>query len=335
MKEYLEAEVSEVIQRIKHYRKPNSFIFSIFTDMHVHPNIPRTMSTMYDTFDTIKAVDGVCNIDGLFFLGDTPKINKDYPPSSWSQEMIDSLLDDIYRRMKEITPNSFMVAGNHDGAYAAPPEQLRFYETCIKNNIPDCKITKNIGKGYYYLDYPEKNVRCICLLSCFCENGRTVHGYMPDQLRWLYNDALCVPIDTSIFLFSHIPPKCNYPAEWSQNLIELLNSYKNRTMCEIGGEIFDHSSAKGELRAMFVGDGHYDWINKEGLPFPAIETASSALFEVRLKTLQWWMPHEAISPKRTWNTVDETAWDTVIYDPDDNDLVIIRFGAGEDRYCRL
>ncbi len=335
MKEYFEAELSEVIQRIRHYRKPDSFVFSIFTDMHVNSHIQRTVSTMYDTFDTIKAVHEKCDIDGLFFLGDVPKINKDYPPSSWPQKEIDILLDGIYCRMKAITPNSFMIAGNHDGAWAEPPEQLRFYESCIADNKPECKIEKNIGKGYYYLDYPEKNVRCICLLSCFCEDGLVVHGYMSDQLKWLYNDALCVPKGTNIFLFTHIPPICNYPAEWSQSLIELLNSYKYRTVCEIGGEPFDNSSAEGELRAIFVGDGHYDWINKEGLPCPAIETASAALFEVRLKTPQWWMPHEAVSPRRAFDTVDELLWDTVIFDPEDNDLVIIRFGAGEDRYCKL
>ncbi len=336
MKEYFEAEVSEVVQRIGHYRKPNSFVFGMFADIHFNPEIPRTVSTMHDTFDTMRAVHEKCDIDGLFFLGDAPKLDTDHPPAYWSQETIDSLFDEIYCGMKAINANSFLVAGNHDGAMAGPPEQKRFFESCIAKNQPACKISRVENKGYYYLDYPEKKVRCICLLSCFCESGEVIHGYMPDQLRWLCDDALRVPEGTNIFLFTHIPPTCkSYPASWSQSLMELLNAYKDRAVCGIDGERFDFSRAEGELRAMFVGDGHYDWIDKEGFACPVIELASAALFEVRLKTPHWWMPHEATSPRRAWNTVDELAWDTVIYDPEDNDLVIIRFGAGEDRYCKL
>ncbi len=332
MKEYFEAEVAEVVRRIKHYRKPESFVFGVFTDMHIHPDMPQTMSTMYHTLDTLGAVHEKCGMDAIFFLGDIPKLNREYSPNTWSEEMVDSSLRDIYSRMRAITQNSFMIAGNHDGKHAGLPEQKRFYESCIAPSEPDCRIVKTEGKGYYYLDFPEKKVRCICLLSCFSEEGKAVFEYMPDQLRWLRDDALRVQKGTNVFLFGHIPPVCNYPAQWSQSLVRMMGAYKNREVCRIGGESFDFTCAEGELKAMHVGDGHYDWINKDGFACPTVETASAAVFEVRLKTPQWWMPHEAVSPRRCPDSVTEVAWDAVIFDPEDNDLVILRFGAGEDRY---
>ena len=336
MEKYFETEATEVAERINHYKQEGCFVFSVFSDMHTHRQTEHGEWCMIHTLETMKEVHRNCDIDGLFFLGDAFMTDYNiYPPEYWTLERVNETFKYLNENMKEANRNSFYIAGNHDGINAGYPEHKHFYEHCVKNNVPDCKISKVENKGYYYLDFPEKNVRCICLVSCYNENGTNYAEYSKDQILWLCNDALNVKEDTNIFLFMHFPPVCIYPESYSLELCKLTDAYKQRKNYENGGKLFDFRNAKGKICAAFVGDGHYDWISKNGFACPVVEIAASSLHQPKFKQSGWWMPEGATSPKRCFSSRTEVLWDTVVFNPVDNDMVIIRFGAGTDRYCKI
>ncbi len=344
MKAFFESEVEAVSKRIQKYLTDGCFSFSLFADVHTSngnkDDGPDCGFRMVDTLETMKKVHEQCDIDGLFFLGDSVlvyyKEDSYFSPKYWTEQRVSWVLNYLSKSMGEVNKNAFLIAGNHDGVGAGFPEPKFFYDNAVKNINPNCKISKVKDKGYYYADYPEKKVRCICLMCGYTdENGQTVTRYTIDQIKWLYEEALNVPEGTNIFLFTHYPPFCHHPKELRENLVNLLEAYHNKNSVEICGEMFDCTNAKGNVKAIFVGDGHYDWINRTDFFCPIIEIACSLGHEPTHKPAGWWMPEEATSPKRYRGTPTEVIWDTVIFNPEDNDLVLIRFGAGTDRYCKL
>lgn len=129
------------------------------------------------------------------------------------------------------------------------------------------KYIKRSGEApYYFIDFKEHKVRFVVLCSYFYEYDKEFElfekfkGYKANQLKWLINDALNVPKDYTVLIFSHSVPKSRFETgkdpfiynSWSteQNLMIVQQAkrlkgvniagwisggYNNEEAVEIGG----------------------------------------------------------------------------------------------------
>ena len=188
------------------------------------------------------------------------------------------------------------------------------------------------NEPYYYVDFPEKQVRCIFLMSSHQENGEQCYGMYKKQADWLSTDALQAPDGWKILLFSHVHPgPVGYSKENIEEFVGLLWAFQEKT--RFTSEVFSadfRNATSAKLAALFVGHSHVDWVEQPGrLPCPAVMIGSNC---VHMPSAEkgWPMPDGAEVPRRIYGTVTEDLWDVVVVK--DDGIHTVRFGAGEDRF---
>lgn len=340
MENHFITEVNDTVKKLDERATEHTFRFSVMTDSHVDPLNPKFVSRQTHAYENMQAVHQQTQIDAIFHLGDIlfvcaqPEVKE-----QWDTPTTEKWLNWTKEQLCAANPNTFFVAGNHDSEWAEEPVPEVFYQRMIA--FQKDRITGLVeNKPYYYVDFPEKKVRCICLMSSFRENGKRFYGYYPEQMKWLAEEALRAPDGWGIFLFTHIQPgyvsKYNGPkdngAEFARFLWAFHNKEKND--CPLfPADFTDAGTAK--LIAMFVGHEHCDWIQLPGkLPCCVIEVGCN-LTHVPKHGIGWGLPNGCSVPRRAYNTVEEDLWDTVVYDPENQTLELIRFGAGGDRHISL
>ncbi len=339
VKPYFEKELVDTVNKIKHYKKDGCFAFSIFADIHTHPSIAAAGERQTKLLECMRALFERVSVEGVFFLGDAVFTNyqEDYPPNFWTNERMEQALTTLHEGMRTVSENAFMVSGNHDGLHAGEPNEAQFYRLCVApmEGVTSCQVRTVKEKAYYYVDYLQKKVRCICLESCYQnESGRYYH-YAADQMRWLAEEALQVPAGTNIVLLAHIEPYSNERPERYENFRRLMSCYSRRQVYQDEELTADFTQAKGQLIAMLAGHEHYDYVSDENFACPYVDIGCASGHTPWQKDPRWHMHKGAIAPTREAGTFAELLWDTVIFDPNDRDIVLVRFGAGGDRYIKL
>ena len=208
--------------------------------------------------------------------------------------------------------------------------------------IDENKNVKREGKKpYFYVDYPEKELRMIFLCSTNYTHNKEkfefIKGYSmeDEQIEWLAR-SLDTPKGYSIMLFSHIAPfKLNkekggekYKFIEGRNYekaVELIKAFNNRGTVFIDGKDYDYSENEGVIVAWFAGDDHSDFMNEfDGINYVGV-TCQTAYIP------QLWEPIGEFTGPRDYETVNEDAWDTVIWNKKERRVDLIRCGAGCDR----
>ena len=327
-------EIKRVTDKINKLKNENTFIFSIVTDIHLYPMPYRTDNNLYysQSVENMRAVNSQTHHDILFHLGDVLGVGGfKVPPEYWTREKVEATLMRNRRDYENAFEKVYYVAGNHDGDFASVPIPDQWYRLMLAHQ--GIEVKKEKDTIYYYVDFPEKKVRAICLMSSYHDGNGSYFGYDKPQLEWLCKEALMVPQGYKILVFSHISP-IDVPSRKLDNVSDfrgVFEAYKNRTSFEGNRITVDFSDAKGELVAHFGGHTHADWVAEKGaFPMRVIETASNL---PHYAENDWKIQQGAISRMRNGNENDKTAdlWDTVVYDMKKNTLEIIRFGSGEDR----
>ena len=334
MEKYFMEEVEKTVESINRLADENCMVFSLLADIHIHPEQPEKMLHFKHTLENIKAVHERCNIDALFYLGDIAFVNSVMKGSYWTEEIVDRELMSLKNNFYECNENSFFVAGNHDGVNACSANPKNWYDKMIDTT----KVNAVENEGYFYVDFPNKKVRAVCLMdSCKEEfTGTNFLGYYPKQLQWLADTALNIPEGYKVIVFCHIM------LETKRNIDRLTNSNDLagifNAFCEKGKYESENVSAdfthrnEGEIVALFGGHGHVRWAGRVGdIPFLQIQTPSNLMHMPQYEE-SWCanLPEDWESVEREMHTLSEDLWDTVIYNTKENKMYVIRFGAGED-----
>ncbi len=336
METFFIKEVERTSKKIKELKKEGCFCFNVVADSHVYPPNPEWLARQNHTFENLKAQNENAPIDAMFHLGDL--FWTDGQPEAtafWSKENVDKWFHIFFSEFKKANERSYFVAGNHDNVGCSEPERAYFYKEMIEPNRES--ITKTVkNEPYYYVDFPENSVRAIVLMSNYLEDGHKNYGIYSEQVAWLRDEALLAPSGYTIFLFSHIfPQNIGIDSAKKDNVDEFsafLRAFNNREKndCEKFPSDFSNLKTDAKIEALFVGHGHVDWIARpSALPFWTIETGANHVHVP--SRANWKMPEDCTVAERAYQTVTEDLFDTVVWNPKERTLDIIRFGAGEDR----
>ena len=335
MKDFFINEVKDTAEKIKALKKEGCFCFNVLTDSHIYPPYPQWLERQYNTFENLRAVNQAAKCDAVFHLGDLGWTNGTQEAISfWNQENLEKWFSVFRTELLKANQHTFFIAGNHDNLKCGEPNRAEWFKMMVepmKDRITG--VAEN--EPYFYVDFPQHKTRAIALMSNYREDGHKNYGIYKPQVDWLVSRALRAPDDWSILLFSHIYPKnsdidssVQDNTEEFAGLMWAFKNHKNFESAAFSGDFRNFSSAK--IEAMFVGHGHVDWIAKPGfLPFPVVETAANHVHVPDRSN--WRMPDDCSVPPREYGTVTEDLWDTVIFNPKERRIDIVRFGAGEDR----
>ena len=334
MEKYFMEEIEKTAESINSLADENCFVFSLLADVHIHPEQPEKMQHFERTLENIEAVHKKCNVDALFYLGDIAFVNSVMKGVYWTEEILNRELLSLKNNLCKCNENSFFVSGNHDGINARPANPKNWYDKMIDTN----KVNSVENEGYFYVDFPDKKVRAVCLMDSWVEDleKENFFGYSKKQLQWISNTALDIPEGYKVLIFCHIMPESERNINKLVNIEDLAGifnafcekgKYKSENVC---ADFTDRND--GELVAMFGGHSHVQWSDYVGdIPILQIQTPSNLIHMPQYEA-SWAanLPEGWISVERELNTLSEDLWDTVIYDTKKNKIYVIRFGAGED-----
>ena len=285
------------------------------SDVHYDPRDIYNRERVHDTYKNIKAVCDSVFIEGISNTGDF-----NYPnDATITQAMSDEFINANRAFMLRACNHVYMVNGNHDGIGGSTPKTKNW--NCVNNHNNDY-VHRNGDNTYFYVDYPNINLRVFYIDTVECNDGNTTWGIGDTQLLWLKNNLLNCNYD--VMFYAHFGTYGDFRTNLD-NIRTLLNDYHNHT-----GEFSNKTS---NCIAWLCGHEHIDGTVKtseSGLDFPVVVVTSS-----RLQSKSTTLFADYIPLDRKVRTVTQDAWDIVIYRPDENKIYFVRFGAGEDREIDL
>ena len=180
------------------------------------------------------------------------------------------------------------------------------------------------NKQYFYIDNPVKKIRYIVLYSYGQRvGGSYTYGYNDqEQLTWLSGTALNVESGWDIFIFTHyaVSPVVNGD-EYTriagfENVAAIINGY----------------TGAGRIVAMITGHTHRDYVLLESLDVPIIVTTCDHNANFLYNGVR---DFDNLQTPRDSETIDEQAFDAVIYDRVNCLFHFIRIGSEADNKMNL
>ena len=217
----------------------------------------------------------------------------------------------------------FPVQGNHDAC--SGPYSERLWPEAIGFLDAEQNVRRPAQKPYYYVDIAKEKVRLVFVCSYYYEHRGggpvMIFGYEEDQIQWLQNEALALPSDWTVMLFSHDAP-------FSALLFDEETALAKNTITN-GNQVFyalDQCRKQYgfDIAGWFIGHYHGDRIvTLFGIPF--VITASETAYDPQLfdDDVRFWA--------RTLGTQSEDLWDALVLKKSERRVYLKRFGAGEDR----
>lgn len=336
MQKFFAEEVKDTVEKVSALGQ--GFRFVVLSDSHLDPQLPQWLARQKHSYENIRAVCHALQVDAIFHLGDILYARKLQDAEDfWTDENVDKWFAFTQEQLREANENAFFVAGNHDEKAVREPDRTKYYRRMVATQKE--RITGIVeNEPYYYVDFPAKRVRCICLMSSYRENGERYLGFCPKQSKWLAQEALLAPDGWQILLFSHIYPGSISPwyppKENNDEFARLLTAFQNKTQFVSPEFSADFSTAgTAKLVALFAGHSHADWVElPDRLPCAVVMVGCN---HVHMPTDEpdWPLPEGSTVARRAYDTVTEDLWDLAVLGKDA--IHTVRFGAGEDRCIEL
>ena len=304
-----EHETARTIQAVRSCG--GDLTIALVADSHLDNSAPETVGN-------IAAVDRAVQFDCCIHLGDflAGEIGGRYAGLLLRQQL------ELFRTAVS-NGRFFPVQGNHDAC--SGPYSARLWPEAIGFLDAEPGVCRPARKPYYYVDIAKEKVRLVFLCSYFYEQrgGEPVmiFGYAEDQIRWLKNEALTLPPDWTVLLFSHDAP-------FSALLSDEKNALEKNDIAN-GNQIFSaldqcRKQYGFDIAGWFIGHYHGDRIvTLFGIPF--VITASETAYDPQLfdDDVRFWA--------RALGTQSEDLWDALVLKKSERRVYLKRFGAGEDR----
>lgn len=293
---YFRLEADLTVEAVKLQREEGNLTFLLLTDSHYVNN-----GTWDDTAYNLKRTAKLVSPDAVVHLGD---ITDGLVPLDLTKEYVKLVMRDL----KETGAPVYLCLGNHDSNYFwNNPEKM------TEEEMGHFYLKKD--KLYYYVDYPEQQLRVLFLYS-FDYREEVRYGFPVEELEWARKVLNELNAGWSVLVFSHVPPlsKIHFWSDAIRNgeeLIEILEEYHAREGCRI--------------LALIHGHNHAEQIYRERA-FPIISIGCNKLEDFKDKK-----PEGSYTVDRKRNTVTQDLWDVLIVSTKNRSLKFIRFGAGDDR----
>ena len=322
MKQYFKKEAEAISKTISELDSTTSFKIALLTDIHLS-------DTFDETIENITEVDKTVNFNCIVGLGD---ILTGGIPRGISLKLLKEHFEKCQNAIE--SKIAHFIQGNHDGY-----RDETFKGQTVDNIIFDdewyeytafteqySNLYRETNKPYYYIDYPNFNIRLIFLCGfCYEYNAKEkhyqkYHKFSKDEQLWFEQVALKLPKDYSVMIFSHTEP-----------MGEVISAPWPNTIEQSGGrEMIDIiKKNNADLICWCIGHCHGDIIlNVEGIQI--VSTASQTAYVPQL----WSMCGNGYFPERCVNTVTQDAWDSIIVNTQKRTVNFIRFGAGKDRLIK-
>ena len=273
----------------------NGDAFIFITDMHLASN-------QHNSFPLIQMISRQTPITKLFNGGDNDN----------GLRYADN--EDDYMR-SAFDGDIYQVMGNHEYFYPMTGAELYYnYRSRTKDCV--CGVQE---RNYYYVDNIQTKIRYV-VLSPF-EAGRTSEEnvrtlYEEEQQTWLTNVALDVPSGWGIVILIH--------TLWD------INHSDSTLFVTVGGrgaqtyiDALDAYDGEGDILFIIQGHAHKDRMTHTPGGIPAILTTCD-------KNIPYTTPYGAIDNDvdRTTGTINEQAFDVVIFNRVTRKIYAVRIGAG-------
>ncbi len=332
VEQYFHEELEKTASSIEAFKQDGCFAFTLLADDHLNTTREDEIEKHRHTLENIRALHERTDIDAIFYLGDMTYVNSKLHGDYWTQERFDAVQNNLKDSLLSSNPDTYFVAGNHDAPGSVPAEPKQWYEKMVA--FHGDRVSGVLNKGYFYVDFPDYQLRAICLMDTRTENGNRFAGYDSEQLCWLCDSALQAPKDYAVLLFAHITLSENEETAALENLQEfvgLMKAYQNKSTYSGAVVHADFTNREsGDVLAMFGGHDHVQWSGYGyGLPFRLVETPCS-LIHLPHTEKSWKCPEGFVPVDRERKTLSEDLWDTAVLDIKNKRLHMIRFGAGED-----
>lgn len=307
-----------------------------FSDLHRKPftgtadaPVANSDEYFYNTVELMKYLRKRLPIQATLDTGDI--ILGTQPFLSFSAERNFKYEAEYLRSFDEACENYLYAPGNHDG-YNANSVNLQDTEYQIGASVLNDRIeSKQPGKCYYYLDYPDIKTRLLVL--AIPGDGAGL-GLGEEQLRWIAETGLGnVPDRYGVILAYHVPTVC---ISWLEsgnggftNRISfegLINAFHNHTTYADSVVSADFSGKSGtKIIAALNGHMHFDAISSPGEVFTQDKGREGTAKAGESLTNN--LPCKQIIIDAAYKGVV----DIVIYVPDDGKIYTKRIGRGSDR----
>lgn len=352
---YWESEVEAAISAIKEKQKTlgqKAVSFALAADMHIDTHQFPNYQYSENIGKIAAKIMSECNIPFMLVLGDN---------NSGAATIADDptyIYDAVAKQDEILKPigkeKVLKLLGNHDGVWGQTTTDGNtvYYDRAISRAerfdlfmSPQGEDTRRVwgdNGTYFYVDYPQRKARFICLNSqdtaynvgddyystdAPARNPMKGNGYTAAQLEWL-SDALKVENGYNIIISVHVPPTTvegitGCSATNDNILRNLISAYMNKETYTFGDVNVDYTSAGGNIVGVFAGHKHFDYTDAVTLPCPIIITTTAS------STPQ--TDPNGNKDNRTYGTVNETAFDIVTVDTENKVIYMTRLGGGADR----
>lgn len=295
-------EVQKVADKINNLRVEGDLVLAILTDTHATVN-----GTWSDTAANLMALQEKVNFDGVVHLGD---MTDGTVSRAMTRFYVSSMLNDMHKLNVPV----HIVLGNHDANYFhgnSEPMSLHEQAELYQGDVAKWKQDKD--KTYYYVDYPQQQLRCL-YLSAYQNESRPRYGFDLTQISWVRETLKNVPKDWRVMIFSHDAPLAELDP-WSE---EIRNG--NLLM-----QALDRSGTK--ILAYIHGHAHADYVHhwKKNNKFPIFSLGCAKCEDMLERKVEG-----SFTPTRELGHVTQELWDILII-KNNGSLHFIRFGAGQDR----
>lgn len=281
----------------------NGDAFYFITDTHWEINRQHSPAI-------IKQMDKILNIPRLFHGGDLYHLGLSY--DGYNVEAVNAYRNSLYH-----TNKVYFTDGNHeyivyDGIGAKYGDV--FAETKI---YLDDVVFGGANKNYYYINNYQKKIRYISLYTWGEWTGTDyIHGFEDtNQLTWFRDVALNVESGWKIIIFSH-------GLVWLQS--PLVGGFMYTQGYNNIANIVNNYQGNGEIVAFICGHSHHDSVHFEIMSCPVIVTTSD--MNAPIEGVGY-IDFYDLSEARTDGTVNEQAFDVVVYNTDDGIFHFCRIGS--------
>lgn len=336
---YVVTEAEEVANKVLSVRNAYSFVFGAISDIHSTGSDASTLHTGQGLIE----IDKLTTLDACLNFGDGidsyfENINAD------SFLHIRKCLYSVQRGIPYI-----QMQGNHDQLKTDTTEdaQQKYFAYIGANNVGTVTDWDNRFRNYGYRDFPDQKMRVIYLNSVDVSEGENTDDcwLTAMQLSWLVNTALDFT-DKNGWSFI---VGCHHPLNWwyMDNLLAILNAYKGKASGSVtvsGTTVtYDFTNATAEFIAHFHGHIHNFRVETLGSNGVLSITIPNACFgrnneygtQYDEDMANDYGDADENGVQRQFNktagTAEDTAFNIVVIDRDNEKIHCFNYGAGIDR----